>query len=535
MTHRLASRRSSPRGGHGKRALGLIGGAALVSLVAMSPRTAHAQLTGSGTGIGSSGSSYGISLASTVVQRYYPNSDTKLYPFRNANLNPNDINYQDCEDDIHLVFNLIESGGSTTSSPDILEIWAGTTDCTQTTARSGAESPFCWQVAGGQQFVLNAQVDIYARVLTRYVDSTLNAVPNGGATISPSQPESACHTQTSTGQVALNIYFMFLPNTGDAVPDASLAYPLNIDLVGPLAPYNLTAGIGEKLLLLNWNDQIDPTIAGFNVYAEDQGANGLGLGTEAGAAMLNTPIYCHQGGGTTTCADAGLSGEGGSSVDACTTSYSDSSAYSEVPDAAGYANLSDAALEEMGCTRGSPVMGVSTGQIGGGSCTSSVLVDKFTANVSLTTTTDDAGNTVADGSVITPIVTTVEGGAATGLVGISTVADAYAVGNLGGNTSTSFNVQTLSNGQSLIDGHQYAVAVAAYDDDGNVGLLSNLYCQTPEPIIDFWDRYAGDGGTAGGGYCALQAAGVPVAGSVFGVGVGVAIVAFARRRRRRNS
>ena len=190
----------------------------------------------------------------------------------------------------------------------------------------------------------------------------------------------------------------------------------------------------------------------------------------------------------------------------------------------------------MGCFRSSPVRIVSTGGLEAGSCTSSVLVDKFTSNATITETPDGGDETDGVDSGILSTVTSLDGaGLATGLVGISEIdASTYGVGNVGGNTTTSFVVQTL-NGQPLIDGHQYAVAVAAYDGDGNVGLLSNLYCQTPEPIIDFWDQYTTDGGKAGGGFCALEAPGAPVAGSVFGMGVGVAMVAFARRRRRRNS
>jgi hypothetical protein len=514
-----------------RRALPLVGIAA--AGLAVFPGMARAQ---DGGFTGSSG--YGISLASTVVQRYYPNSTTNAYPFRAANLNPNDINFQDCEDNIHLVFNMLETGGTAGgSSQDILQVWAGTTDCTQTTARSGAESPFCWQVAAAQLFVLNGTFDIYARQLTRYIDTTLDSVPNSGNPPSDpaGAPESACHTQTSSGQVALNIYFMFLPNTGDATPDASFSYSLNADLVGPLAPYNLTVGIGDQLLLLNWSSQIDSTIQGFNIYAQDQGANGLGIGSEGGATTVTTPIYCHQS-GSTSCPDAsGLDGatDSTTSADACTTTFSDASAYTEVLDATSYSSMSDADLAAIGCVRSSPVKGVSTGQLNGGACSSTVLVDKFTSNVSITTTEDDGGTTV-DGAV-TSTVTSVDGAGATGLVGISEIdASVYGVGNVGGNTTSSFNVENLANGDRLINGHQYAIAVAAYDDDGNVGLLSNLVCQTPEPIVDFWDRYTADGGTAGGGFCALEAPGVPVAGSMFGMGVGVAIVALARRRRRRN-
>ena len=265
----IASKRAARRG---VKSLGIVG---LVGAALAMPRAAHAQDGGF-----TSSSGYGITLNSaSVVPRYYPGT-MNVYPSRPANLNPNDINFQDCEDNIHLVFNLTESTGG---ASDILQVWAGTTDCTQTGARSGLDSPFCWQIAPAQEYFQTASFDIYARDLTKYVDSSLDMVPNDGNFIGDSQPETACHTQTSTGQVAISIYFMFLSNTGDATPDASYSYALNVDLVGPLAPYGLTAGIGENLLLLNWNTQVDTTIQGFQIFAEDQGPNGLGFGTEAGA------------------------------------------------------------------------------------------------------------------------------------------------------------------------------------------------------------------------------------------------------------
>jgi hypothetical protein len=492
---------------------------------------------GTGTGTGTTTSGYSVALTTPTVPRFLPNGTP--YALRAANLNPNDINFQDCEDNIILQFNLTEGGLGATSSPDILEIWAGATDCTQQTARAGAESPFCWQVYPAQEPTQTASLNIYARSLTRYVDTTLTSVPNGGnPVVGPGQPEAACHTQTSSGQVALTIYFMFLANAGDATPDASTSYSLNVDLVGPLAPTSLTAGIGDGLLLINWTPQIDPTIQGFNIYAEDQGPNGLGLSAEAGAAALTSQIFCHSG-GTNVCPDAGHT-DGSTDADtadaACTTEYPDGSAYTEVLDASSLSALSDASLADMGCTRSFPTRQITTGAPGAGTCTSSALVDVFSSSVT-ETVSSDASTSTTDGSVAT---TTFEGGVTGSVVGISQVDYAkYGVGMVGGNTTSSYTIETVTypDGGSgpLINGHQYAIAVAATDEDGNIGLLSPLACQTPEPIIDFWDQYSKDGGLAGGGFCALEAPGVHVAGSVFGTFVGTALLVVGRRRRRRNS
>jgi hypothetical protein len=391
----------------------LVGVLVAVPLVVAAPRVAAA-----------GGANYGIALASSVVQRYYPDSSTNAYPFRAASLNPNDINFQDCEDNIHLVFNLLETGGSTGDAPDILQVWAGTTDCTQTTARSGAESPFCWQVAGGQQFIVNGTFDIYARSLTRYIDSTLDAVANNGSPVSGSGlPESACRTQSALGQVGLSLYFMFVPSTGDATPDASLAYALNVSLLGPPAPTNvLVAEAGNASLAIDWSPPVDPDVEGFRVFVVDNGP----AGTTSGDAA----------------ADA---------------------------------------------------------------CASSVFVDTWTRNVSLPSN----GGTVA--------------------AGISEVASKYLAGTIGGSTAATLDVTAFPGDTPLVPGHRYAVAVAAYDEDGNTGLLSTVGCEIA--VADPGGSGASGGGTGAGG-CALGRVGSPTTGSVLGLTFGSALAGLARRRRR---
>jgi hypothetical protein len=405
--------------GHFAMSSSRLGGAlAIITLVMAAARTAAA-----GGGQASSGG-YGITLASSVVERYYPNSDTNAYPFRPANLNPNDVNFQDCEDNIHLVFNLLEKGGGSTDAPDILQVWAGTTDCSQTTARMGSESPLCWQVAPAQQFIENGSFDIYARSLTRYIGSTLDSVPNdGNPVVGAGQPESSCRTQTSSGQVALNLYFMFLSNTRDATPDAYFVYPINAALLGPRAPTGVLLADASSNLVVDWTPPVDPTVQGFEVYVADEAQSGR-------------------------TADAAI------------------------PDDA---SASDA-------------------------CASGVLVDTLTRCVP-------------------------SEGAGTVQIGISEVNDArYGAGDVAGNTSSNFTITALPGGGALVPGHRYVVAVAGYDDDGNVGLLSNVACESAGVST------GGSSPTSGG--CALGIVGTPTTDSALGFGVCAALVALARRRRR---
>ncbi len=508
--------------------------ATFVAWLVFSAVTAWAQTDGGST------SSSGLSLSVLgTVYRFYPNGTTP-YNFRAANLNPNDINFQDCNDDIILQFTLTE-GGLPTS--DTIQVWAGTTDCSQSTARQTGTGPYCWQVAPDGAFAnsVTATGNIYARNITRYIDDTSTAHFNP---VNDVPGPAACHTQTTSGAIQLSLYFIFLNNDG-ITADAYYSYGQNVDMVGPLAPsLQLPIGIGDGLLLLNWTPQIDSTIQGFNIYAQDQGPAGLGFGSEAGAATQTTPVYCHGSGGVQTCAstttqpDGALDATDVTSTDACTTTYPDGAAFTAVSDAAAYASMTDADLAALGCERGSPVNSINAVPPGNATCTSDVLVNVFTTSVS-DTTSSDAGLTEGG----TTIEVTADGGTLAGssAVGISDINyNLYGVGNVGGNTTSSYIITQVpiddgGASQYLINGHQYAVAVAAYDDDGNIGILSQLGCQTPEPVVDFWTKYKEDGGLAGGGYCTLQAAGAPVAGSVFGLGTGTALVALLRRRRRRTS
>jgi len=96
------------------------------------------------------------------------------------------------------------------------------------------------------------------------------------------------------------------------------------------------------------------------------------------------------------------------------------------------------------------------------------------------------------------------GGSASGLVecasvaGISTV-EAKAPG---------FSVGVLS-----------AVAMAAYDNVGNIGALSSVVCAKPQPVTDFFESYNSAGGKGGNGfYCqAGPGPGSPLGGLAFGL------------------
>jgi uncharacterized protein (TIGR03382 family) len=71
----------------------------------------------------------------------------------------------------------------------------------------------------------------------------------------------------------------------------------------------------------------------------------------------------------------------------------------------------------------------------------------------------------------------------------------------------------------------YAVALAAIDRQENVGILSEVACDTPRATNSFWDNYNAAGGQAGGG-CSTGGASPSVLGAVI-----VVLVAIVVRRR----
>jgi hypothetical protein len=92
-------------------------------------------------------------------------------------------------------------------------------------------------------------------------------------------------------------------------------------------------------------------------------------------------------------------------------------------------------------------------------------------------------------------------------------------------------LQSKATASGLENDFEYAVGVAAYDLVGNVGPLSTLACETPQPVDDFYELYRQAGGQAGGGFCATGPARSPWGLAVLAGGW----LAWSLRRRRRGA
>ncbi len=112
-----------------------------------------------------------------------------------------------------------------------------------------------------------------------------------------------------------------------------------------------------------------------------------------------------------------------------------------------------------------------------------------------------------------------------------------ACGTTGGTIDTSTALTTQINGTTnasgkltgLTNGVDYDVAVAAFDQFGNAGQISNVVCSTPKPINDFWKIYNQDGGS---GFCAVEVIGSR-GSPVFIAGTGIIAIVLLRRRRKK--
>ncbi len=396
----------------------------------------------------------------------------------------NAINFADCEANLKLRIQLAVSGLDSSSSSYNLVAWAGSTDCTPLAARTPATAT-CWPVTSGPIPKANpAPVDI------RVQDILSQNGVSGKTTTYSAGTETACHTQTTSGATAITLYFFFVDGNGNPTGTAQ-PYPVSADTVAGSVTGSITLSVGSTILYVNLpTSTIDQDVKGWNVYC-DPPKGGENDATAPAPSIPSNNGVCVDSGSTTTAADSSLDDaaldEAGSVVDSgapdTSTPIVDSG-----PNACGIPVNDAAGLPSTATTAG---------------CNSSAVLVSGGGS----STTDEAG------------VTTTTGGVQKLIPG------AYLCGQ-GDVTSSKITITGLR------DGTKYNVAVAGRDAVGNVGPLSNVVCDSPTPVDDFWDAYKAAGGKAGGTFCALEGAGMPAGTAVFALSmVGVALT-LARRRRR---
>lgn len=206
----------------------------------------------------------------SVVPRYTGTSDSpaNLFPLRPQNLQPTWIDETDCKDDIRLQFTVLLGGLPCT---DTIQVWAGTTDCTQVSARqANSGSARCWPVVATGSFAMSATStgDIRAQ------DIVANLMTSEPPTIYSPSSVKACQSLAGGGPllcsgVSLGLYFMAVEADGETVDGTSAIYDLGAaELVLPDGGWCRSSSTDGGLL---------------DADVIDAGAGGSGAGGSGGA------------------------------------------------------------------------------------------------------------------------------------------------------------------------------------------------------------------------------------------------------------
>lgn len=250
---------------------------ALVAALVAVPRAARAQTPPtSGAGI----------TVNNVVSRSTPSGSPPTHP---QSVPTTGVTKADCQADVTLTFSLLLTG---ISASNHLEVWAGSGDCSATTARVGTTAT-CWPViAGGITPSGSLQVPVRVQDMASQMSS-----PTKNLTYARAGAD-ACNTQSSPGAVNLTISFMWIDGTNNFQGGGTKG--VTIDMVGPPPPENVSVNDGDRVLVVNWSppSSAGSDSTGFKVFCAPTttGAVDSDAATDDGGSTSNTRYVCADGG-----------------------------------------------------------------------------------------------------------------------------------------------------------------------------------------------------------------------------------------------
>ncbi|MCS6899168.1 MAG: hypothetical protein RMJ98_03685 [Myxococcales bacterium] len=401
--------------------------------------------------------------------------------FRDPSLNPTWISRADCLGDDKFIFPLVLNGFPVGYS---LQVWVGESgaQCEDINNRTG-NTVKCWKVVDFTPTSTNTpEIIIPVRdIIARKIGSTIS-------TGSESDCENSSFSLNDTPQ-PLDLYF--LPIQGNTTGTGKI-YSTKVDLLGPAAPTGVKIGIGENLLVLEWNQVSSGDITGYQFFCDPP----PGSSSTGEIRSTDDPSPFEE--------DCVEEGRGGASGSTGKGNGGDTSGLSDGSGEAGQAGQGGQGGDEGEGEQGGEVGSGGAGF--GGSGGSGVSSGDGRTNCA-----------PAQGSSC-PSVNLIGGK-------ILKNPEKYLCGSASGLSATKGSVSNLTNFQ------RYTVAIAAVDGVGNVGPLSPLVCETPQPIDDFYKVYRDAGGRAGGGYCQVNLTELPRGGSLPLLGVLASLGALALRSR----
>lgn len=156
-----------------------------------------------------------------------------------------------------------------------LEVWAGSgVDCTDVNQRQGAVAR-CWLVGRAA----NANTAVVT------IDIRPRKVAGGRDTMDLADDAVSADVCNQEVQLPITFYLMLIDGGGNIQGTVARWENTSLDLLGPTAPTELRAGIGEEALVAHWTvpvagDQDD--IDGFAVYCDVAGGTPAGMGGGGG-------------------------------------------------------------------------------------------------------------------------------------------------------------------------------------------------------------------------------------------------------------
>ena len=473
-------RRARPWGGW-LRAATLTAGVALAS-------TAHAEDAGTAV----------PSVQSGTVTVTTP---TRTATLRATTTKQNWISHDDCDKDIELAFPVAVSGATGTGTALTAYVSRVDTDCLVAGSRVLDSCRSLTPVENPSSAKPTVRIKAKALMTLLHISGCGEDFEDGGV--------------QSTSPIGLKFYFMLDPGGGTLVAGTNnfaIYEDTGIDLWGPAAPTNLKVTSGDEALQLEFTSDTSSELTGFNFYADDgtgvpdggiptTASTSGGSGTTTGGASSSAAATTGAGSGTSTSAGTGTStgtgGAGGASTSSTSAGVGGSSS-------TGGASASSTSTSAGGMGGASGVGGTSAT----GTLTSTGAVG--TGSIDACNPTSEMPTCVAASYLLVP----------------GQVPNYNEAGTLVGTGSTS-SITNLKNGKA------YVVGVAAYDEIGNVGKLSELQCGTPVPVNSILRVYKCQGGfdETGCGFCSMRGdRGGSFAALVSG---GLVLLGLAARRSRR--
>ncbi|HVW30044.1 MAG TPA: hypothetical protein VHC69_32005 [Polyangiaceae bacterium] len=350
-----------------------------------------------------------------------------------------------------------------------LQVWAGNqgVDCTQVNERMPGGSAECWQLYS--EPATSTPTNVYIQA----VDLVARNTPD---TATPLGYPDAClnNPNSPPGGQQLVLFFFFVSSGTSIVGTAQQWTNIGYDIAPPGQATGLTAGSGETRAHLNWTDAADTDIKSYRFFCDPPPGEVL---PDGGLRTSGPPLGM---------LDVGSGGAGGTDIFAVGT---------------GGSILGSGGDVGAGGTLGAG--GLLSGVAGSLISSGGTLIDTGgTAGVAGVAGTAGTGGLVGSGTTTTPTILPSCSSSSVLQAGVSPLTpndlSSYECGSVNGYNANSGTVN------NLVNGVPYVFSVAAVDQVGNIGELSQNACATPVEVTDFFELYRAAGGKAGGGICSMS-------------------------------